>query len=57
MANIEMQLGGVVFMVETAMSDPLPMSVFGKDVPQLVELQKWCWQRAVCVADAQLTAS
>ena len=39
LANIEVQLGGVVFMMEAAVSDRLPMSVlFGTDVPQLVEL-------------------
>ena len=39
LANIEVQLGGMAFMVEAAVSDRLPMSVLlGTDVPQLVEL-------------------
>ena len=39
LATIEMQLGGVAFTVEAAVSDRLPMSVLlGTDVPQLVEL-------------------
>ena len=39
LANIEIQLGGVAFIVEAAVSDWLPMSVLlATDVPQLVEL-------------------
>ena len=39
LANIEVQLGGMAFMVEAAVSYPLPMSVLlGTDVPQLGEL-------------------
>ena len=39
LANVELQLGGVVFTVEAAVSDRLPMSVLlGTDVPQLAEL-------------------
>ena len=46
LANIEVQLGVMAFMVEAAVSDHLPMSVLGTDVPQLVELLNRCWQRA-----------
>ena len=39
LANIEVQLGGMAFRVEAAVSDRLPMSVLlCTDVPQLVEL-------------------
>ena len=39
LANIKVQLGGMAFMVEAAVSEHLPMSILlGMDVPQLVEL-------------------
>lgn len=39
LANMEVHLGGVVFMVEATMSNRLPMSVLlGTDMPQWVKL-------------------
>lgn len=67
LANMEVHLGGVVFMVEATMSNRLPMSVLlGTDMPQWVKLligvgrehgeQLW-WQGNGCAGDDEILVS